>query len=148
MSTPADRSVPLAVLVGSSLIAIAVFFGLRGRAPVPAPAPVAGPVTASTEPPIERSVVERAVQNALESQKSLFIERCWAPSAKLAPLPATSGYAFELHIDENGHEVARGISESDGARADVAKCMRLIVAPVTVPAPRQRVVARVRLELP
>lgn len=136
-----DRSIPLSVLGGAAIIAIAIFFGLRGRAPDP-PTPVVAPK------PMERSAIDSAVRAALEAQKPLFDEKCWAPSAKTTPLPAKSTYVFDLATNELGQEVARGISETEGSRADVAQCLRLVFAPVAVAPTHQRTTTRVRIELP
>jgi hypothetical protein len=152
MTAKVDRSIPLAILGGAAFVAIAIYFGLRTHAPPPAatsaPTSSAPSRVEPPPPPVARSAVQAAVQRALEAQKPLFRERCWDPAAKAAPAPARSTYVFDLGIDAEGREVARGISETEGARPEVGQCLRLLVAPISIAPPRQRTTARVRIELP
>lgn len=134
---------PLAVLGGAALIAVAVFFGLRrDRAP-----PESAPQTAEVKP-LARTEIEGSVRAALEAQKPMLRQRCWDPAVKATPLPAKAAYQFEIGIDERGQEIARGISELEGARFDVSQCLRMVVAPIAVVPTRQRATIRTRVELP
>ncbi len=134
---------PLAVLGGAALIAVAVFFGLRrDRTP-----PESAPQTVEIKP-LSRTAIEGSVRAALEAQKPMLRERCWDPAVKASALPAKAVYQFEIGIDEHGQEIARGISEIEGARSDVSQCLRMVVAPITVAPTRQRATIRTRVELP
>lgn len=178
-----QRTVAYAVLAGSALIAGAVYFGLRSRAPVAlspnavAPSAVGTPqstnahaaanvdanapatlssggarplevATANAPKAIDRAASQSAIERALDAQKAMFRDRCWNDSAKRTPTPAQSTYVFEISVDADGKEIARGISDGENARADVGQCLRMLIAPISIAPPQQRLTTRVRITLP
>jgi hypothetical protein len=127
-----------AILGGSALIALGLFFGLRARPPGP---------SATIAPTL---LVDRdgAVREALEARRARFVDQCWTPSAARDAAPATSTYVFEIAIDAAGRERGRGISDVHGARSDVGQCLRALGDQVQVAGPVAPGVAHVEMTLP
>jgi hypothetical protein len=169
---------PGAVVIGSGLIGLGLYFGLRASAPAPIPSsstPVlmtatsqppaastapagssepARPTAAGTAGSLSQEVVERVKKSATEAllaeKKAKFLPRCWEPALAREPQPATSKYLFELSFDADGRENVRGIHEPRGeSRGDVGQCMREIPMGIRItPAPGAPVMVSVELTFP
>jgi hypothetical protein len=150
-------SLPTATLIGFSLVAVAVYLGLRGRAhysvqtAVPAggssaeimpsaraaevpsadgsnPLPV-GPSAPSPSAPREL-LLDRAaaeVGKALEAQRGRLHELCKPGSAVT--------YQLNYSFSPEGRQLARGISVPRTARDGVADCMQLKLPEIAIEAP-------------
>ncbi|MDB4957103.1 MAG: putative secreted protein [Myxococcales bacterium] len=131
---------PGAILIGSIVIAAAIYVGLRR--------PTSTPATPS--PAIAAADVEGQVRDALEAQRLRFVSDCWTPSAAKVGEPVRSPYSFNVTIAADGHEISRGIIELRGqSRSDVARCLRAIVdAPLQIRAPGQNTTVTVAIWLP
>jgi len=141
---PSERSLalPAAIVVGSVIIGISLFFGLReGLRPAPvAPAPVTDAPAAATatppasetkakyslqrppgEPPADRAF--RQAQAALDALRPGLVKACWTPPAEGEPTAILLTYDVTFGAD--GGLLAVGISEQREAyRTSVAECVR------------------------
>lgn len=160
-------STSTAILIGSCVIAIGLYLGLRGRNEAPAhtpnavPAPVsAAPVAAIPPRPIEPvaqvappsadkgQVIQEAVAS-LDKHKKALSEKCLAPSLAKKPEPAKVKYTFNLTFDASGKIIARGVSEDrETARPEVLACVSENFPALTITPPGQSVLVDVPLELP
>jgi len=157
-------SIPIAILAGSALIAVAVYLGLSGRGDgretttpeASAPAPGNAEPARSRRPPDDRPVVRKASQaeiedltrEAFERARPLMLERCWNPTVTANPEPATSKYSVDVTFDgTTGRAIALGISELRGepSRPDVAQCLRELPMDQAIDPPGEN--ARVQLTL-
>lgn len=133
---PSDRGMmlPAAIVVGSAIIGLSLYLGLREglrREPV-APAPSAGPSLAPpatpTPPPISRAEppAERAfrqAQAALDALRPTLVQTCW--TAPLAGEPAAILLTYDITFAADGSILVLGISEQqDAYRTSVAECVR------------------------
>jgi hypothetical protein len=152
------------VLIGSVVIAVGLYLGLSARQPQ-APSPTAAAPAASAgstdakqtaqahPPPALKSAdipaATGAVKAALEKQKKIAVEKCWAPSAKTQPEPASVKYGFNFNFGPDGKQVTRGITEPRGSnRPGVVNCMQAELGPIEIPAQGQPVAVEVELTLP
>lgn len=166
-------STPGAILIGSGLIALGLFFGLQGReeAPPPRAAPASTALTAPNAAPPQRGapvddrreapppgpapaaasradVAQQAAQ-ALEAQRKRLVERCWKPSAARSPQPPTVRYVFNFTFDAEGRQAARGLSEDrETSRPDVTSCLNGALEALVIPAPGAPVQVEVPFSLP
>jgi hypothetical protein len=158
MSSERSLALPIAIVVGSAILGIALYLGLReglaSRAPA-APAPVAAPPAMPTpapkaappppgEPPADRAY--RQAQAALDALRPGLVKACWTPPA--AGEPASILLTYDVTFGADGGILALGISEQREAhRTSVAECVRRQPPPVLhVDPPGQSV--RVILGLP
>jgi hypothetical protein len=165
-------STPAAILIGSAVIAAALFFGLQQRhdphpderpqAPPPAsgavseaaarpraraPEPAAPPPAPS--PGASREVVTQQAGKALGAHRAALVKRCWEPAVAKAPEPRTIRYVFNLAFDAAGREVARGVIEDrETARIDVTRCVGENLPPIEVPPPGAVISVEVPFSLP
>ncbi len=162
MLSDRDRLFAGAIVLGFSIVALAVYLGLtQGRTPVqPQPASpelrstasvgVAPPSPSSPPPLPARDEVDNNVRAALDAQKrDVLIPKCWLP------LPAKereqgSVYTLSLSFGPDGQELGRGISELRGtvSRADVAECLRRLPLSLHIPPPGTAVQVEVPLQFP
>lgn len=152
---------PVAILVGCSLIALAIYFGLRSQpTAVPEgrtstePSTTAPPTPASSEPrptPTPSSGTtdeERATaEAALATLKSELSKTCWRDLPERAP---RARFVFQSTFGPDGREIARGISDVRGLEAPkVGACLRRQPLELRLdPAPGRRVRFDLTLELP
>ncbi|WP_437708226.1 hypothetical protein WMF45_29600 [Sorangium sp. So ce448] len=165
-------STPTAILLGSAMIAAAVYLGLRhGPAGVPADprpareapeppadaassagpaarAPGAGaparPVQAPA-PSVARDEVAMQAARALEAHRPALIERCYKPAIAAQPAPRGVKYVFNLTFDAQGRQLARGIIEDrEASRPEVTACLVDALPSVAVAPPG----ANVRVDVP
>lgn len=162
-----EHLVPAAILAGFAMVAIAVYFGLKGapaRPPVqvaspaptsaalePPPRPAALPLGPPEPPSALREAVEADAKKAVAAERSAtFVTRCWAPAIAAKPQPAASRYSLQMTFDATGKEIARGLSEIRGvdSRPDVAQCLRGLPIGLTVPARGATVQVTLELSFP
>lgn len=138
---PSDRGMmlPAAIVVGSAIIGLSLYLGLREglrREPV-APAPNAGPSPAPqatptppvsrAEPPADRAF--RQAQAALDALRPGLVKTCWTPP--LAGEPAAILLTYDITFAADGSILVLGISEQqDAYRTSVAECVRRQPRPV------------------
>ncbi|WP_437332252.1 hypothetical protein [Sorangium sp. So ce394] len=162
-------STPTAILLGSAMIAAAVYLGLRhgpaAVAPDPRaaagdashrgePAPPAGAAerapgerapAAQRAPAVPREEVARQAARALEARRPALVERCYKPAIAARPAPREVKYVFNLTFDAQGRQIARGIIEDrEASRPDVTACLATALPPVAVEPPG----ASVRVDVP
>jgi hypothetical protein len=170
------NSTPVAIVAGAGLIAVAVFFGLRSRPVVVAPpsstggsAPAAGldapagsssPVLSAPPPPTNTGTTRAAatlqgmappsavnvdadVLAALEKQRPILLTSCWKGAKG-----STASYIVDASFDEQGRQVARGLTGEAGAPGDLMQCLSLRSPPLSIPAKGVRSHARVSFSLP
>ncbi|WP_437477454.1 hypothetical protein WME75_28345 [Sorangium sp. So ce1014] len=164
-------STPTAILLGSALIAAAVYLGLRhGPAAVApdarsaggtaadraGPGSSAGPAErarASGEvapgpqraPSVPREEVARQAARALDAHRPALVERCYRPAIAAQPAPRGVKYVFNLTFDAQGRQIARGILEDrETSRPEITACLVTALPPVAVAPPG----ASVRVDVP
>lgn len=161
MASERSLTTPIAILIGSVIIALAVVFGplLRpapaDRAPVVASVPVSqNPAPKSPEhPPAaalpSKEVVTAEATKALEKYRNEIIERCWKPAVAVQPDPPAVKLMWSFTFDATGQQAARGAREARGAsRPDIRDCLDEIVKQVTISPPGAVVQVEVPLALP
>lgn len=147
------HAVPLAILLGSIVIAAGLFFGLRPQptpvAPTSAPPPI--PSASPTAPPPTPQRTDPQVQSdvvaAITSARPAWIAACWDTAD---PAQRKAGrYIAATAFDASGKLVVWGISElrneSDPA---IAQCLRRYVNTLRIPAPGHPVSVEVPFALP
>ena len=163
-------STPTAILVGSCVIGIGLYFGLRGRdAPHPgtAPdtaksatdarsAPAASPI-GLRRPPVESveqsgtttDVVAERAAAAILAKRGAIVERCWIPALARQPQPARARWVFNITFGADGKQITRGVEEvRDAARSDVTACMSEVLGVLEIPPPGSNAHVDVPFELP
>lgn len=158
MSTesPTGLSTSSAIVLAGCIIALGIYFGLRGReAPTPPvnqplPAvPARGPTVLAAKPIVDQARVFREASAALDRHKKTLTEKCLAPALAQKPEPPRVKYSFNLTFDASGMVIARGIIEDHAtARPDVATCVGDNFPELKVTPPGQTVRVDVPLELP
>ncbi|WP_437644127.1 hypothetical protein [Sorangium sp. So ce362] len=164
-------STPTAILLGSALIAAAVYLGLRhGPAAVAPDARSAGGTAADRAgsgssagpaeragasgegapaprraPSVPREEVARQAARALDAHRPALVERCYRPAIAAHPAPRGVKYVFDLTFDAQGRQIARGILEDrETSRPEITACLVTALPPVAVAPPG----ASVRVDVP
>ncbi|WP_437685987.1 hypothetical protein [Sorangium sp. So ce176] len=158
-------STPTAILLGSAMIAAAVYLGLRhgpaavapdARAVDGAEAIQAGPAASAppvqragaTAPGVSRDEIARQAARALDAHRPALVERCYRPAASAPPAqpePRAVRYVFNITFDAQGRQIARGIIEDrETARPEVTACLVGALPPVEIAPPG----ANVRVDVP
>ncbi|WP_437954976.1 hypothetical protein WME76_25885 [Sorangium sp. So ce119] len=154
-------STPTAILLGSAMIAAAVYLGLRhgpaavppGARPAAAEALQAGP--AASAPParagaaapqtVPRDEVARQAARALDAHRPAIVARCYEPAIAAQPEPRAVKYVFNITFDAQGRQIARGLIEDrETARPEVTACLVGALPPVEIAPPG----ANVRVDVP
>ena len=139
-------STKVAIVLGSVIVAVGLYFGLRGRAPEVAPRPrVAAPVERDEPgPTVEAAVVTGQAIEALKYHHRALYERCYAPAMQgAAQRPVRM--VLQVTFDARGEQVMRGVVERrEAASAEVTRCVLEQLPALRVPAPG----AVVAVELP
>lgn len=174
MAQESKLSTPQAILIGSVVVAVGAFFGLRDKpAPTPASAPPASsapsalgaapsepaPANAPVRPPeitpapaaalADRSAVLKEAVAALEKQKKTLLDTCLKPSLAKQPEPKNVKFTLDYSFDAEGKQLARGIQEDRAtSRSDVTQCVGAKLLPLSVTPPGQTVRLEIPLELP
>jgi hypothetical protein len=171
MASERSFSTPVAVLLGSVIIALAVIFGPLIRSTsndpaAPAPSASAGPAAPPNPPPqaapiapadapspgtaaVSREAVIAEVVKALEQRRKEIVDRCWKPAVAANPDPPTTKLTFDFTFDAAGNLTARGAREARGrARPEIRECLDDIVKLITISPPGGAVQVEVPLTLP
>jgi hypothetical protein len=155
-------AIPGAIIIGSVIIAAAVYLGLSGRGDgLETPAVVATTATVSDQPPPRTAKppaprpslaeIEAAARAAFERARPAMLERCWTPALARNPEPATSEYLIDVTFDgTTGKAVAMGLSEVRGrpSRPDVARCMRELPLDHAISPPGENTRVEISLTFP
>lgn len=140
MTTRASLSTPIAILLGSGVIAVGLVVGLGRMQPPAAPMPeVAAPPALEARPVTPPEVVARHAREAMAYQDAELRRRCPPPT------PGRHEFKFDVSFDADGVEVMRGmLSDRRNPRSDLADCLSRELQPLRVPPPG----AVTRVELP
>jgi hypothetical protein len=136
----APPSAPASAAARSARPAVAI--------PAPeAPAPIAAPPTPSPAQQA-RQVAQVNTTFKLEGLRRDMLARCW-PSGGLGE-GKQAGLRFAITFDENGREIARGISEDRRAPGgEFVRCLRGVpLGTFNIPAPGTRVAVNVPMTFP
>jgi hypothetical protein len=131
---------PLAILLGSVIIATGVYFGLRESRPVAQPQP-----RVAAGPELFGRVKEGALRG-LEARRQPMASTCAAGLKDKVEL------TFSLAFDANGREIGRGISQTHRGPSEpdpVARCLREHFPPeLRIDPPQTTVSVTVQFALP
>lgn len=145
-----------AILLAGAMLALAVFFGLRGlappAAPSPPPPPTAEPPPPAAEPPppaLDPEVARQRVADALAYHHDKLRQDCYLPAvAGESPLP-TLTFEFNYTFDSEGMQIARGVVEvGDTGRPAVTECVLATLPALRIRRPGRVVTATVPLSFP
>ncbi len=149
-------STPVAILAGSIIIGLGLYFGLRsGRGEQPAlgsasasPAGSASTAgqpdstprrrdTADTPVPVAApSVVAQQAQAALDHYKPMLTDRCLHEPRATNAAPAEIRLSFNVTFGADGAQVARGLQEQRGySDPSVTRCVGDLLPPLKIPPP-------------
>ncbi|WP_437618898.1 hypothetical protein [Sorangium sp. So ce1151] len=152
-------STPTAILLGSAMLAAAVYLGLRhgpaavapdARTAGAAPPVEAGPGASAAPAPksakaVPRDEVARQAALALDAHRPTLMDRCYKPAIAAKPEPRAVKYLFNITFDAGGRQIARGlIEDQETARPEVTACLVAALPPIAIPAPG----ANVRVDVP
>jgi len=85
--------------------------------------PLAPTATATTA--VDKKAIAAELKTALDQHKKMIVEQCVAPSLAKKPTPDHVNLSFNISVDANGKQVARGVSEDrETSRADVTQCVQ------------------------
>jgi hypothetical protein len=152
----------MAILMGSVVISLGLYFGLRSAKNDDQPV---GPavVSSTNELPIAPAVVPmakpapsvdkaRVVQQAtaeLDKHKKSLTEKCLAPSLAKNPNPPNVKYIFNITFNAAGNNIARGVIEDrETSRPEVLQCLDDNFPLVRLPPLGQTVLVDVPFALP
>lgn len=142
-------STSTAILLGSVIIAAALYLGRQAPTPTPtvevAPAPTPTVEAASVPTPTPANlyeVVGMQAREVLQYQMTELRRRC--------PTRPGEQYGFTLDVtfDAQGNEVVHGITERPGNAPGMGACVSAAVAPLRVPPPGVTIMVEVPLTLP
>lgn len=145
---------PVAIVLASVFLSVALYFGLRSRetpaTSVPAPTtpaataseptvqpappvpPTAAPTTPSAAPTsatptgsADPKKVAALVTELLEKQRKTLNDQCVKPSLAAQPSPPTIKLTFDITFGADGKQIARGILEDrENKRAGIGTCIQ------------------------
>ncbi|WP_438022797.1 hypothetical protein [Sorangium sp. So ce233] len=163
-------STPTAILLGSAMIAAAVYLGLRhgpaavapdaravdgaeaiqaGPAASALPAQRAGAAAPQRAPRVPRDEIARQAARALDAHRPALVERCYKPAIAAQPEPRAVKYVFNITFDAQGRQIARGLIEDrETARPEVTACLVGALPPVEIAPPGVNVRVDVPFSLP
>lgn len=153
MSARAGLSTSTAILLASGLVAVSIFFGLRGRAPE-APAveatPPAAPEPVVAPPRISApELVARQASEALAYQRTRLRDLCYRPAAIAAGEALPAAWVFNVTFDARGAQLARGMVEQRGTSTpELTRCVGEQMEPLLVPPPGATIMVEVPLSFP
>lgn len=151
-----NLATPMAIVLGSVILATGLYFGLQ-RTPQPQiSAPVVQPSThpVAPLPPVEMSAETRArgvedARLALEGAREEMVRRCWTPAAATQPEPRQVPLVFNMSFSAQGELTGLGLSEDRAAnRPEVANCVRQLGLSLRVRAPGSLLLVEVPFTLP
>lgn len=167
-------STPTAILIGSGLIAVGLFLGLRQR---PAPDDRSSSPTSTSDPaiaPTTGSAPARALDNpgrepspaappavvsnevaveqatkALNAYRDGILKKCWNPAVAKQPEPKTLNLVYNFSFDPSGNQITRGVREDRAtSRPDVRECIDGLLQPLQISPPGAGIYVEVPLTLP
>ena len=156
---PSGLSTPMAIVIGSVIIALGLYLGLSNNkterqseptavtptakeVAVPAPVPMAKPL-------VDKARVIREASALLATHKKSLTEKCLAPSLIKKPDPPNVKYLFNITFDAAGKIIARGVAEDrTTSRPEVLACIDESFPVLVVTPPGQTVLVDVPFELP
>ena len=150
-------STPVAILVGSCIVGLGLYFGLAHRAapvpsppvPVPPAASTAAPPATSEAPVTQVDEVRKQVAAAMAAKKPTIVERCWKPALAKQAEPKQGSWTFNFSFDASGKQLMRGVVEDrQRLRHDVTACIGDVLGILTIPPPGGPVFVEVPFELP
>ncbi|WP_422888343.1 hypothetical protein [Nannocystis pusilla] len=148
-------STPTAILLAGAMLALALFFGLRGLNPgiaVPPAAPPEPPALASappSPPPVDLAVARQHAANALAYHRGALRQSCYLPAVAGEASPPTISFTFNFTFDPEGAQIARGVVETRGeARQAITQCVLAQLPALRIPRPGQVVTADLPLSFP
>ena len=169
----ADYANAASVLVGSTLIALALWRGLAevagavSNAGAPRPAAVEGARSATVEAPKatarattpndpELAAQDRKIRlseqalDALTAQQPEYVKACWKPKPPAPRQPADLGAMFQVSLSfgADGVEVKREVQTGHGSRELLACVRRQKLAPLRIPALGNPVSLKVSMVIP
>jgi hypothetical protein len=125
-------STPVAILLGSVVIALGVYFGLRAQR-TDEPAPSAAPPQPSASPPpspatarlrVEPKELDKLVAKALERQREQLHATCGTDGG-------TVTLTLDFRFDSDGSQRARGVREHRGTPApELTACILKALPPL------------------
>ena len=158
MSASTGMSVPTAILLGSGLIAVSIFVGLRSQAPAlpaaptaepPVSAPVVPPAPVITQQVASRERVAQQASEALAYQRSALRDRCYRPAALVAGVGLRAGWTLNVTFDAQGKQLARGMEEQRGTSTPaLSECIGDQMQPLMVPPPGATIMVEIPLSFP
>lgn len=140
--------------MAGALLALALFFGLRGLAPGSAAVPPAVPAAAEPPPAPPAPVVDLAVAqqhaiNALAYHRSTLRQACYLPLVVGEAPPPRIAFQFNFTFDPEGIQITRGVAEARGAaRPVITACVLAKLPALRIPRPGRIVEATVPLSFP
>ena len=150
-------SVPTAILLGSGLIAVSIFLGLRSMAPappvvaserpvavsMPEPTPVVAPPVASP------GLVKQQASEALAYQRLRLRDVCYRPAVQLAGAGLPAAWTLNVTFDAQGNQLVRGVEEHRGTSTpELTRCIGDAMQPLTVPPPGATIIVEIELRFP
>lgn len=132
-----DLYIPLAILIGSVIIGIAVYLGLSSRVPgpvaalsaVPAAPPVAAKPAAIT--PDQKQVFLQQVGAAIDASRPGLQDACPQKPGK-----TLDRFVLIISFNADGQEIGRGIADMQGNQhPDLGGCLIRALPNLTIPPP-------------
>jgi len=123
---------PQAILIGSALISIGAFFGLKNAAPPMMSAAVPALQTpAPGKPAPSQDQLLEQVRQALANAKPALLKACPTESGS-----APDQFVIDFTFNAEGRQIARGFSESrDNQHRGLSSCLSGAFPSIAIPAP-------------
>lgn len=134
----AGMSTNAAIVLGSLIVAVGLFLGLRGRSPEVAPVfaePVerVGPAVAAV---VAVEVVTGQALEAVKYHHRALRERCYLPVMQGEAAQRPVRMVLHVTFDARGEQLLRGVVERrEAASAEVTRCVLEQLPSLRVPAP-------------
>ncbi|MDC0666380.1 hypothetical protein [Nannocystis radixulma] len=148
-------STSTAILLAGAMIALGLFFGLRGlMASAPEPTPTIAPAPPPTQATPAPAVVDletsrRHVANALAYHRATLRQGCYLPQVAGQQTPPTLEFEFNFTFDAGGRQVTRGLVEKGRKYPpEITACMLAKLPALRIPQPGQVVTATIPLSFP
>lgn len=163
---------PASIVLGGSVIAAGVYFGLSARPPsnfattsstvsnlaestasattaTASPALAAIPAATGVSPVIA-AAADAAAREALVAEKAkTFVPKCWKPALEKTPRPDFVKFKLNIAFDAQGKEIGRALVEDRNApRPDVSRCIAEQTLGLRIPPPGVPVNVLIPLEFP
>ncbi len=143
-----------AILIGSLIVAVGAYLGLRSAQPAtPLAPPVAAvaPIAAPAAKPVvvTQEVVTTQAIEALSYHRRLLLERCYRPLTLGATPPRVAKFVLNVSFDAAGSQVMRGIvEERESSFPELTGCVIEQLPALAVPPPGGPTMVEIPLALP